>query len=67
MFKVDEDVLVRIFVVVLCALDWIVVLLGTDEGALGGLATLEDAVDDANCREMLDIELGTLEVLYILD
>ena len=65
MFKVDEDVLVGIFVVVLCALDWIV-LLGTNGGALGGLATLENAVDDANCREILDI-VGALEVLFILD
>ena len=66
MLKVDVDVLVRIFVAVLCALSWIV-RLGTDEGALGGVTILENVVEEANRREILDNEVGALEVLYVLN
>ena len=65
MFEIDENVFVGTLVVLLCALGWIV-LLGTDEGALGELAVLGDNVGEAKCIEILDIEVGMTKVCVML-
>ena len=53
MFGIDEDEFVGTLVMV---------LLGTGEGALGGLAILENDVAAASFEKIVDIEVGVMKV-----